>query len=125
MDVLLTTVEKHPKSIIVKQAKVLVDTLLQAFDLRRMRASKDTVDFSAKDIEELENTIQDLTIKMILKLNDTAFRPIFTKFIAWATHGLPKKHRKEKVLRMTTIYKLLGKFFGTLKVRNSIAYSRC
>lgn len=72
--------------------------------------------FTAEGVGEMESTMHDIAIKMIMKMNDTTFRPIFAKLIEWAVTGLPKKEQRGRVLRLTTIYTLLGEFFATLKV---------
>ena len=52
---------------------------------------------------------------MIYKLNDTTFRPVFTKLLEWATAGLSKKDAQGNLARLTTFYKFLQVFFGTLQ----------
>ncbi|KAI9817338.1 MAG: snoRNA-binding rRNA-processing protein utp10 [Phylliscum demangeonii] len=80
-----------------------------------MQALELAQQFGVDDVDEIERRTQDLVLKMILKLNDTSFRPIFAKFVEWATTGLRKKDRKGRVLRQITLYHLLEKFFATLK----------
>ncbi|KAL2845666.1 hypothetical protein BJY01DRAFT_180530 [Aspergillus pseudoustus] len=109
------SIEKHPKSATMKNLGVLSSILFRAFDLRREQAvlaSKSIFDVS--DLEAIEDLFNDVTIKMIYKLNDTTFRPIFTKLVAWAT-GLPKKDTQGTLARLTTLYRFLQAFFGTLQ----------
>lgn len=109
-------IEKHPKSSTMKNLPVLSTFLFKAFDLRREQVAKGTkTDFELSDIDEIEDTMNDLTIKMIYKLNDTTFRPVFTKFLEWATGGLPKKDTQGNVSRLTTFYKFLEVFFRSLQ----------
>lgn len=77
--------------------------------------------YEPRDIEEVEDTINEVAIKMIYKLNDTTFRPLFVKLTEWATTGLPKKDALGRIMRLTTFYKFLQTFFGTLKVRDEAA----
>jgi U3 small nucleolar RNA-associated protein 10 len=110
------SIEKHPKSATMKNLAVLSSILFRAFDLRREQVvlvSKSVFDVS--DIEAIEDLFNDVTVKMIYKLNDTTFRPIFTKLVAWAT-GLPKKDTQGTLARLTTFYRFLQVFFGTLQV---------
>ena len=65
----------------------------------------------------METHANGVAINMIYKLNDTIFRPIFIELTEWATDGLPEKDRVGKMMRLTTFYKFLATFFGTLKVR--------
>ena len=53
-------------------------------------------------------------IVMIYKINDTVFRPIFTRFLEWSTSST-LKDQKSKIHRQITIWTFLLKFFGTLK----------
>src|SRR5690606_34695671 len=81
LEVISIAIEKHPKSSTVKNVDLLSSLLIEAFDLRRMQLSSQASDSYGEDeIEEVENSINDVTIKMIYKLNDTTFRPLFAKF---------------------------------------------
>ncbi len=109
-------IEKHPKPVIIKQAQLVTEILLGTLDLRRKRVLVKTSKFKLADVDDIENLAIDSTMAMILKMNDTAFRPIFVKLLEWGNAGLPKKDSKGRVLRLTTVYRLAGKFFETLKV---------
>jgi U3 small nucleolar RNA-associated protein 10 len=115
LEVVTLAVEKHPKSTIAKNITVLTKIIFQAFDLRREQvALGDAAIFEASDIDESEAAVNNVTIKMIYKLNDSTFRPIFLKFVEWATTGA-KKDEQAQVSRLTTFYKFLEVFFGTLQ----------
>jgi U3 small nucleolar RNA-associated protein 10 len=117
LEVVSLAVEKHPKSATGKNIGVLSSILFKAFDLRREQLALGAkATFDAADVDEIEDAINDVTIKMIYKLNDTSFRPIFTKMLEWATSGLPKKDTQGSWARLTTFYKFLQVFFGTLQV---------
>ncbi|CAI7583551.1 unnamed protein product [Penicillium manginii] len=114
--VLSLAVEKHPKSAVINTINVLSKILFKAFDLRREQtAAGDRSNFDEADINEVESALNDVTIKMIYKLNDSTFRPLFLKFVEWATTGVPKKDEQAQMSRLTTFYKFLQVFFGTLK----------
>ncbi|KAF7155118.1 hypothetical protein CNMCM5623_006545 [Aspergillus felis] len=116
LEVVSLAVEKHPKSATGKNVGVLSSILFKAFDLRREQlALGGNATFDAADVDEMEDALNDVTIKMIYKLNDTTFRPIFTKMLDWATSGLPKKDTQGSWARLTTFYKFLEAFFGTLQ----------
>ncbi|KAL4932043.1 snoRNA-binding rRNA-processing protein UTP10 [Aspergillus undulatus] len=109
------SIEKHPKSATMKNLSVLSTILFRAFDLRREQVALSSKSaFDMEDLEEVEDLVNEVTIKMIYKLNDTTFRPIFTKLVDWAT-GLPKKDTQGGLARLTTFYRLLQVFFGTLQ----------
>ncbi|THC97168.1 hypothetical protein EYZ11_003333 [Aspergillus tanneri] len=109
-------IEKHPKSAIVKNLSVLTTLLFKTFDLRREQLSLGSkATFDVSDVDEVEDRINEVTIKMIYKLNDTAFRPIFVRMMDWAHTGVSKKDTQGNVARLTTFYKFLQVFFGTLQ----------
>ncbi|KAL4816637.1 U3 small nucleolar RNA-associated protein 10 [Aspergillus spinulosporus] len=114
MDAISLSIEKHPKSATMKNLSVLTTILFRAFDLRREQVQSPNSAFDASDLEEIEDLINDVTIKMIYKLNDTTFRPIFVRLVEWAT-GLPKKDTQGGLARLTTFYRFLQVFFGTLQ----------
>ncbi|KAI9887517.1 MAG: HEAT repeat-containing protein 1 [Watsoniomyces obsoletus] len=116
LELLRLSIEKHPNSVIVKHSQLLVDILLGVYDLRRVQASNTSnSSFTVEEVGAIEGQARDCTIKMIMKMNDAAFRPLFVKLLEWADIGLPKKDRRGRVLRLTAIYGLIEEFFNTLK----------
>ncbi|OJJ49101.1 hypothetical protein ASPZODRAFT_23375 [Penicilliopsis zonata CBS 506.65] len=116
LEVINIAIDKHPKSATVKNVNLLTSVLFKALDLRREQISQGSrAVFELDELDEVEETVNGVAIKMIYKLNDTLFRPIFVKMIDWATAGLPKKDTQGRTLRLTTFYKFLQVFFGTLK----------
>ncbi|KAE8147488.1 U3 small nucleolar RNA-associated protein 10 [Aspergillus avenaceus] len=116
LELVSLAVEKHPKSSTMKNLDVLSNILFKAFDLRRGQiALGSEATFDLSDVDDMEEIINDLTIKMIYKLNDSTFRPIFAKLLEWATTGLTKKDTQGTLARLTTFYKFLQVFFGTLQ----------
>ncbi|KKK25766.1 hypothetical protein ARAM_002036 [Aspergillus rambellii] len=116
LEVVSLSIEKHAKSATMKNLTVLTNILFRAFDLRREQValgSKAT--FAVSDLEAIEDLVNGVTIKMIYKLNDTTFRPIFSKLVEWATTSLPKKDTQGSLARLTTFYRFLQLFFGTLQ----------
>ncbi|KAL4808206.1 U3 small nucleolar RNA-associated protein 10 [Aspergillus unguis] len=109
------SIEKHPKSATMKNLPVLTNILFRAFDLRREQVSLPKTLFDVPDLEGIEDLVNEVMIKMIYKLNDTTFRPIFIRLVEWATTGLPKKDTQGGQARLTTLYRFLQVFFGTLQ----------
>ena len=105
----------------MKHAQLITKVLLNVLDLRRLRDANKISTFSAVDVGAAEELTIDCTIKMIMKMNDTAFRPIFVKLLEWADAGLPRRDHRGRNLRLTTMYCLIEKFFGSLKV-NQMRY---
>ncbi|KAI1911740.1 snoRNA-binding rRNA-processing protein utp10 [Ophidiomyces ophidiicola] len=116
LDIAKIAIEKHPKSATVKNIPVLMKLLCKAFDLRRIRLlSGDSEIFDEIDVTETESQINDVAIKMIYKLNDTTFHPLFIDLADWAMNGLNKKEHTGRIARLTSFYSFLQCFFGTLK----------
>lgn len=125
--VLNTAIEKQPKSVIVNNSSILTGIFLRAFDLRRIQFSPRTEkSYDDDEVEVVESAVNDVAIKMIYKMNDTTFRPLFTKLLQWASTGLPTVDERGQKLRTTTLFTFLEAFFNTLKVCPSRGrYSLC
>ncbi|OJD16592.1 hypothetical protein AJ78_03232 [Emergomyces pasteurianus Ep9510] len=116
LEVTSLSIEKHPKSSTVRNISTLAKLLEKAFDIRRTQFSQPTKStYGEDDVNDIERQVNDMAIKMIYKLNDTVFRPLFVQITEWATAGLPNSGGSGRLLRLTTFYKFLGTFFGTLK----------
>ncbi|CRG90866.1 U3 small nucleolar RNA-associated protein 10 [Talaromyces islandicus] len=116
LDIISLAIDKHPKSDTVKHVGTLTKLLHKAFDLRREQPSTpEDSQFEEAELDAIEGIVNSLAIKMIYKLNDTVFRPLFMDLVQWATNGLPKADTEGRLLRLTSFYKFLQTFFGTLK----------
>ncbi|EHK98056.1 putative U3 small nucleolar RNA-associated protein 10 [Glarea lozoyensis 74030] len=71
--------------------------------------------FESEVVTELEDELNDVAIKMIHKLNDATFRPIFAGLVEWASSSLPKKDTSGRVLRLQSLYGFITLFFDNLK----------
>lgn len=110
-----TAIDKNSKGTIVKNATLLSRVLLKTFDLRRQKYH---ADFEAEVLERIttvESSVNEKALKMIYKLNDASFRPIFTQIIEWTGTGLAKNDKTGRILRQYSVYGFLGTFFETLK----------
>lgn len=114
LEVISIAIEKHPKSATVKNVAVLTKLLQNGFDIRRTQHGSEKL--SAGEISQLEQGISDIALKMIYKLNDTIFRPLFIQMTEWAATDLPKSDVTGRHLRLTSYLKFVANFFGTLKV---------
>lgn len=63
----------------------------------------------------IEDAINEVALKMVYKLNDAAFRPVFSHVIEWSSAGLPKSDKLGLTLRQQSVYGFLYKFFENLK----------
>lgn len=115
-ETLNNTVKYCPKSAVVKYAQLLLRILLRAFDLRRTQLlSVSEESFGEEDITDLEQLGYDAALKVVYKMNDTTFRPIFTALVEWATDDLPEKDLRGRTLRRTSFYNFLLRFFQDLR----------
>lgn len=106
-------IDKHTKVSIGKNVSALSAIFLGAFDLRRLEHIKGHT--NPTRLASIEDAINDVALKMVYKLNDAAFRPIFSQLIEWATSGLPKSDTLGTTLRQQSVYGFLYKFFDNLK----------
>ncbi|KAM0562200.1 hypothetical protein ACHAPJ_002645 [Fusarium lateritium] len=116
LDVLGLAIDKHPKSGISKNASLLSSILTKVFDLRRQERSKGELgEQDLLRLSALDASTNDKALKMIYKLNDAAFRPVFVQLIEWSNSGLSKSDRLGRSLRQYSVYGFLQAFFGNLK----------
>ncbi|KAH6636542.1 U3 small nucleolar RNA-associated protein 10 [Chaetomium tenue] len=116
LDILGMALDKHSKAAVAKNVVSLSAIFLSAMDLRRTVASGQAkTAISPSELDEIETKIGDDALKMIYKLNDAAFRPIFSKLMEWASTGLPKNDASDRTLRLFAVYGFLDTFFGNLK----------
>ncbi|KAJ3523563.1 hypothetical protein NM208_g12404 [Fusarium decemcellulare] len=116
LDVLGLAIDKHPKSGISKNATLLSSILMKVFDLRRQEHSKGGLgEQTLLKLSALDASANDKALKMIYKLNDAAFRPVFIQLVEWSGSGLAKNDRVGRSLRQYSVYGFLQAFFGTLK----------
>jgi U3 small nucleolar RNA-associated protein 10 len=108
-------IDTHPKSVVTKHSPILSSIFLNAFDLRMQRSLSPDDDLPIESINEIEDAVNSVAIKMIYKFNDSTFRPIFSKLIEWASSGLPKKEKTGRILRLQSVYSFLTVFFDNLK----------
>ena len=91
--------------------------LRNAFDLRRTQLTgQAATKLDVDAIDEAEALVNEVTIGMIYKLNDTIFRPLFIELTDWAVKGGGNSDKAGRLARMTAFFKFLETFFGTLKV---------
>jgi len=104
LDVLGWTLDKHSKATISKNIPALTNTFMNALDLRSHAQYKQA---SPTQLKSTEDKINEVVLKMIYKLNDAAFRPIFSSLMEWSAKG--------NVARQQSVYGFLFAFFDGLK----------
>lgn len=116
LNVLGLAIDKHPKSGISKNVTLLSSILKKAFDLRRQESAKGELSEQASQkLATIEESLNEKALKMIYKLNDAAFRPVFVQLVEWSGTGLARGDRVGRALRQYSVYGFLEAFFGGLK----------
>ncbi|KAK6088126.1 ssu processome component [Seiridium cupressi] len=117
LDILGLTIDKHAKSDIAKSVTPLSNIFLAAFDHRRVDHSKgEGGKKSARNLNRIEDTVNAVALRMIYKLNDAAFRPIFSSLMDWAVGAtLPQSDVVGRNLRLLGVFSFLLTFFDSLK----------
>ena len=111
-------IESKSKSAISSNNEIIHDLLLKAFDIRRIQLKKvDDESYTEEEVSEVEDKLNEVSIKMIYKFNDAIFRPLFSRTVEWATKSqdLSTPDNIDKELRQITLFKFLTLFFETLK----------
>ncbi|RCI11238.1 hypothetical protein L249_7247 [Ophiocordyceps polyrhachis-furcata BCC 54312] len=115
IEMLGAAINKHHKSVISKNATLLMNIFLQALDVRRRAHAAGTADgLVLEKVSRVESEAGEKALKMIYKFNDAAFRPLFANMMEWTTRGL-EGDRSGRVLRQCSVYGFLEHFFGQLK----------
>lgn len=116
INILGTTIESHSKAVIAKNSTVISTLLLKAFDLRRrLLSTGEGGEKVLRQISELEAAIYEKSMKMIYKLNDAAFRPVFQQIVEWPGSNVPKSDSTGRALQQLAVYGFLQTFFDNLK----------
>ncbi|KAF8477353.1 hypothetical protein BDZ91DRAFT_688639 [Kalaharituber pfeilii] len=108
------------KSQIQKMTPLLTSFFLQAFDLRKQVYEKKTgVNIDEEELEEIEELSLRTALQMVLKLNDTIFKPMFVKFSDWAADDYRDSEEEgdkdAMVQRSITFYSWLNMLSENLK----------
>ncbi|KAK6205883.1 hypothetical protein LQW54_008073 [Pestalotiopsis sp. IQ-011] len=117
LDILGLAIDKHSKSDISKNVSSLQNIFLSALDLRRADHGRGEVSKnSARNIARIEDTVNAVALRMIYKLNDAAFRPIFSSLMDWSVGpDLAPSDAVGRNLRLLGVFSFLLSFFDSLK----------
>ncbi|KAK0661167.1 hypothetical protein QBC41DRAFT_350774 [Cercophora samala] len=116
LDILGLALDKHARTVVTKHVYTLFDIFTQTLDLRRMVATGEIkIELSVEQLEKIDNLIIQTALKMIYKLHDGTFRPVFSKLVEWGWSGLPKSDVSGRTLRLVSLYTFLDAFFEALK----------
>lgn len=120
LQILDAAIDKHPKATIAKNIDPLSAIFQSILDLRREEQVKESVNGSASAtallrLVELEGKVNEVALKLIYKLNDAAFRPVFSQIMEWSAAKLPGQDVLGRTLRQQSVYGFLLVFFDNLK----------
>ncbi|KAJ8128946.1 hypothetical protein O1611_g4688 [Lasiodiplodia mahajangana] len=115
LNILGIAIDKHSKADISRNVTVLSSIFLNALDLRRLLHSQSNVDSEfIRHIGQIEDIVNSVALRMVYKLNDATFRPIFSQLMEWST-AVPKKEINGRNFRLLSVYGFLLAFFSNLK----------
>ncbi|KAF9915291.1 HEAT repeat-containing protein 1 [Lobosporangium transversale] len=115
------TIQAMPRDVIAVHYKQIFKFFLGAFDFRRSTIS--TKEKTANDtttnrtITVVEDAVLEAFMKLVMKLNETLFKPLFLKTLDWATTELQiaKASFQDVQARQILFYKLLNALLEQLK----------
>lgn len=110
LELLRSTVDSQTKAKLIKSSSTLFNLILSTFNLRNAIDSQNDADFDDEEVEQLENTLVESVVAMVLKLNDATFRPFFVQLV---DQEGPVSSKPERAI---TFYRFLASFFDKFKV---------
>lgn len=110
------------KSQVQKMHPLLALYFLQAFDVRKqVFEKKEDVGVDEDDVDEIEELCLATGLQMVMKLNDTIFKPMFVRFSDWAADdfkaGEGKEDSEVSFQRSITFFNWINLLSKNLKVR--------
>ncbi|RCI07051.1 HEAT repeat-containing protein 1 [Rhizopus stolonifer] len=101
------------RDVMTSHYKQLFKFFLLAFDIRRT-----TVAFSSSQVDEVESSVISAFLDLVMKLNETLFKPLYLKIVDWATNELAADEAAEsddQHKRVVFFYKLTDALLDKLK----------
>ncbi|KAF3033541.1 snoRNA-binding rRNA-processing protein utp10 [Didymella keratinophila] len=109
LELLRSTIDVQTKAKLIKSSSTLFKLLLSSFDLRTTVRSQKDAEYDDDEVEQLENTLVESALAMVLKLNDATFRPFFVQLV-----DQEGPVRADPSLAIT-FYRFLAAFFDKFK----------
>ncbi|ORY00070.1 hypothetical protein K493DRAFT_312976 [Basidiobolus meristosporus CBS 931.73] len=106
--VLETAISSMNRANISTHYKSIFKFFLISFDFRRQHGSE----FTAEEVDRVESKVIESFLQLVMKLNETLFKPLFLKTLDWATTELAQKDDNS---RLIFFYKLLDTLLEKLK----------
>ncbi|XPS98764.1 snoRNA-binding rRNA-processing protein utp10 [Ascochyta lentis] len=109
IELLRSTIDSQTKAKLIKASSTLFTLILSSFNLRTAVGSQKDAEYDDEEIEQLENTLVESVVAMVLKLNDATFRPFFVQLV---DQEGPVNAKPERAI---TFYRFLASFFDKFK----------
>lgn len=110
LELLRSTVDAQTKPKLIKSSSTLFSLLLQLFKLRQATAAQTVQEYATDDLDQLDATLTESTLAMVLKLNDATFRPFFVQLVD--QEGPTSSTNPTEAI---TFYRFLAAFFDKFK----------
>ena len=108
VSVIEETIESSDRKVVTGSAYEIITLFLQALDIRQRCKSLDN-----RTLERIEKRIISVFLKVVLKLNDSTFRPLFVRLRDWA---LSETTNADTLLgRRLVFFNFFSQFIGTFK----------
>lgn len=108
--------DKHSKATISKNIPELSSIFMKSLDLRAQgRYSDVSGAHEEANFRSTEAKVNEVVLKMVYKLNDATFRPMFAQLMEWSASGPTKQDRSGTIRRQLSVYGFLLEFFDGLK----------
>lgn len=106
---------------VMAQYKSIFRFLIQIMDTRRKAADTNNSQFtllSKQDISKIEDVAVDVFLKLVMKLNESSFRPLFLRLCDWALLDLEdegaRQARNDIQCRQVVLYKTINALLSQL-----------
>lgn len=109
LDTLDMVVDASSKKDIGAHSVTLVKFLLEAFETRAIGG------YNQNDTNRIEAKVIASGLKIVMKLNDKTFRPLFIRMVRWAIEGEGSSNGVDERSRLVIFFKFLVKVLGSLK----------
>ncbi|KAH6644814.1 armadillo-type protein [Boeremia exigua] len=109
LELLRSAVDVQTKAKLIKSSSTLFNLVLSSFNLRTAIGLQKDAEYDEEEVEQLENTLVESVVAMVLKLNDATFRPFFVQLV---DQEGPVSAQPERAI---TFYRFLAAFFDKFK----------
>ncbi|KAG9319233.1 hypothetical protein KVV02_008218 [Mortierella alpina] len=113
-DLVSQTINAMPRDVIAVHYKQIFKFFLGAFDYRRVHGEDKE---RKSSVAAIEGAVIEAFMQLVMKLNETLFKPLFLKSLDWATTELQvaKASFQDTQARLIFFYKLLNALLEQLK----------